>query len=514
MALGPRLDLRQSQSLVMTPQLQQAIKLLALSNLELETFIGEAIEANPLLELGEAGPVSESLEPVGEEMRRTQLESSPVDQLIGEGRAADDRPLDIDRATLDTDRDTGDGAAAFELSSASDFGGQDFGGSDFSSGGEAPSLDERGGGEATLAEHLHGQIGAASSDRTQVALGRWLIDQLDEAGYLPLSLAEAASELGIAVDELEQALRLVQTLDPTGVGARNLAECLALQAIEADRYDPCMVRLIDNLDLVAKGAFAQLKRMCGVDDEDFADMLGELRGYDPKPGLRFGGGIGQAVTPDILIRETPPDKDGNIGWDIALNPATLPRLVVNRSYYTELRTSCDDKAARGWLGDKLADANWLMKALDQRQRTILKVAAEIVRHQEGFFRRGVSALKPLTLRTVAEAIAMHESTVSRVTSNKYLLCERGTFELKYFFTSGVAASDGGGAVSAETVKAQIRALIDAEEAGAILSDDTLVDLLREKGFDLARRTVAKYREAIGLGSSVQRRRTKALAGVR
>lgn len=520
MALGPRLDLRQSQSLVMTPQLQQAIKLLALSNLELETFIGEAIEANPLLELGEAGPVPEPLEPVGDEMRRTQLESSPVDQLIGEGRAADDRPLDIDRATLDTDRDTGDGAAAFELSS-----GHDFGASDFSSGGEAPSLDERGGAEATLAEHLHGQIGAASSDRAQVALGRWLIDQLDEAGYLPLSLAEAASELGIAADELEEALKLVQTLDPTGVGARSLAECLALQAIEADRYDPCMVRLIDNLDLVAKGAFAQLKRMCGVDDEDFADMLGELRGYDPKPGLRFGGGIGQAVTPDILIRAVPPGKDRpnseESGWDIALNPATLPRLVVNRSYYTELRTSCGDKAARGWLGDKLADANWLMKALDQRQRTILKVAAEIVRHQEGFFRRGVSALKPLTLRTVAEAIAMHESTVSRVTSNKYLLCERGTFELKYFFTSGVArigasgeGSDGGGAVSAETVKAQIRALIDAEEAGAILSDDTLVNLLREKGFDLARRTVAKYREAIGLGSSVQRRRAKALAGVR
>lgn len=511
MAIGPRLDLRQSQSLVMTPQLQQAIKLLALSNLELETFIGEAIEANPLLELGEAAP-PDPIEPMGEDLRRTHLESSPVDQLIGEGRAADDRPLDIDRSALDVDRDTGDGASAFELSSSGEFGGGDAGFG--ASSDEGPSLDERGGGEATLAEHLHAQIGAASSDEARVALGRWLIDQLDEAGYLPISLSEAAAELGIATSRLEDALKLVQSLDPTGVGARSLSECLALQAIEADRYDPCMVRLIGNLDLVAKGAFAQLKRMCGVDDEDFADMLGELRRYDPKPGLRFGGSIGQAVTPDILIRATPPDKDGNTGWDIALNPATLPRLVVNRSYYTELRTSCSDKAARGWLGDKLADANWLMKALDQRQRTILKVAAEIVRHQEGFFRRGVSALKPLTLRTVAEAIAMHESTVSRVTSNKYLLCERGTFELKYFFTSGVAAADGGGAVSAETVKAQIRALIDAEEPNAILSDDTLVELLREKGFDLARRTVAKYREAIGLGSSVQRRRAKALAGVR
>ena len=188
--------------------------------------------------------------------------------------------------------------------------------------------------------------------------------------------------------------------------------------------------------------------------------------------------------------------------------------MVNRRYYVELRGTCDDKAARGWLSEKLADANWLLKALDQRQKTILKVAAELVRQQDAFFRHGVSQLKPLTLRAVAEAIAMHESTVSRVTSNKYLHCPRGTFELKYFFTSGVAATDGGDAVSASAVKAAIRTLIDGEAADAILSDDTLVDLLKARGFDLARRTVAKYREAIGLGSSVQRRRAKALAGVR
>ena len=207
-------------------------------------------------------------------------------------------------------------------------------------------------------------------------------------------------------------------------------------------------------------------------------------------------------------------EDGAEGWDIALNPATLPRLVVNRRYYVEMRHACLAKDAKAWLGERLADANWLLKALDQRQKTILKVAAEIVKQQEGFFRGGVSHLKPLTLRTVAEAISMHESTVSRVTSNKYLHCARGTFELKYFFTSGVASSDGDGAVSAEAVKAAIRQLIEAEDPKAVLSDDTLVDLLREKGFDLARRTVAKYREAIGLGSSVQRRRQKALAGVR
>jgi len=500
MALGPRLDLRQSQSLVMTPQLQQAIKLLALSNLELETFVEEAIAANPLLELGDGAPPAEPAEPEPE-ARRTHLESSPVDQLIGEGRAEDDRPLDLDAAALDRDRDTGDGegGSAFEL---------DFAGDGRAGGAEAPGIDERGGNGETLAEHLHPPVGAAAEGASQAAIAHWLIDQLDEAGYLELPLREAAAALGLPLADVEHGLRLVQSLDPTGVGARSLAECLALQAIEADRYDPCMKRLIDNLELVAKGAFAQLKRMCGVDDEDFADMLAELRGYDPRPGLRFGTGPAEAVTPDILIRAS------GAGWDIALNPATLPRLVVNRGYYVELRRGCPDKASRGWLGDKLADANWLVKALDQRQRTILKVAAEIVRQQDGFFRRGVAELKPLTLRAVADAIAMHESTVSRVTSNKYLNCERGTFELKYFFTSGVASADGEGAVSAEAVKARIRALIDAEDAKAILSDDALVDLLRASGFDLARRTVAKYREAIGLGSSVQRRRQKALAAVR
>jgi RNA polymerase sigma-54 factor len=497
MALGPRLDLRQSQSLVMTPQLQQAIKLLALSNLELETFVGEAIAANPLLEAGEAAP-PDAPEPELVEIRRTHLESSPVDQLIGEGRADEDRPLDIDGAALDRDRDTGDGGAAFELDFAHEGGG-----------GEGPGIDERGGAAETLAEHLHAQVGAAAHDPREEAIARWLIDQLDEAGYLESPLRDVAETLGVELDEAEAALKLVQSLDPTGVGARSLAECLALQAIEADRYDPCMKRLIENLDLVAKGAFAQLKRMCGVDDEDFADMLAELRGYDPRPGLRFGSGPAESVTPDILVRAR---ADG--GWDIALNQATLPRLVVNRSYYVELKRSCADKQSRGWLGEKLADANWLVKALDQRQRTILKVAAEIVKQQDGFFRRGVAELRPLTLRAVAEAIAMHESTVSRVTSNKYLNCERGTFELKYFFTSGVATADGEGAASAEAVKAQIRALIEAEDPKDILSDDALVELLRGKGFDLARRTVAKYREAIGLGSSVQRRRQNALAGVR
>jgi RNA polymerase sigma-54 factor len=488
MALGPRLDLRQSQSLVMTPQLQQAIKLLALSNLEIEAFIGEALETNPLLELGETR-MERSVTP--EEVREDAPDDPTADQLISRGAGEADAPLDIDVTALDRDRDTGDWSAAAGAAGDDD----------------GPSIDERGNDEPALAEHLEGQVGAATADPQLRFVARHLINLLDEAGYLPAPLREVATDLGVPLGQVEQALDIVQSLDPTGVGARSLSECLALQAKEADRYDPCMARLIDNLELVARGEFARLKRMCDVDDEDFADMLNELRGYDPKPGMKFGGSERAPVVPDVLVVAV------GSGWDVSLNEATLPRLIVNRPYYVELRGGCHDKASKAWLNEKLVDANWLLKALDQRQKTILKVASEIVKQQDGFFRSGVAHLRPLTLRTIAEQIEMHESTVSRVTSNKYLHCERGTFELKYFFTSGVAASDGEGSVSAEAVKAQIRALCDAEDADDVLSDDKLVELLNAKGFDLARRTVAKYREAIGIGSSVQRRRQKKLARV-
>ena len=480
MALGPRLDLRQSQSLVMTPQLQQAIKLLALSNLEIETFIGDALESNPLLEAGEVRAEDRDTPPESEEPQ------------IADSTAADGtEALDIDASALDTDRDTGDWSAEAT-----------------GSGADAPDLENRGGEELSLADHLDAQVGAASPDPQTEFIARHIVGLLDEAGYLPVPLREISASLEVPLARVEAALEVVQSLDPTGVGARTLSECLMLQAKEADRYDPCMEVLIANLELVAKGSFAHLRRICNVDDEDFADMLAELREYDPKPGLQFGGSPTGAVVPDVLLSA---GKDG--GWDIQLNEATLPRLVVNRGYYVSLREGCTGKDAKSWLSEKLADANWLIKALDQRQKTILKTAAEIVKQQDGFFRRGVSQLRPLTLKTVAEAIEMHESTVSRVTSNKFLHCERGTFELKYFFTSGVGGGADGEGASAEAVKARIKALCDAEDPKKILSDDKLVDLLKAEGFDLARRTVAKYREAIGIGSSVQRRRAKKLAGM-
>ena len=488
MSLAPRLDLRQSQSLVMTPQLQQAIKLLALSNLEIESFVAEEIEKNPLLQGGAeegevaAPPASETAEP------------ATADQLVRDGDAAADAPLDVDYQ-----------AETFHHDSAADGVGLG-GGLDGRAAGavpeDGPDLDAFAAPAASLHDHLERQAGERLAG-ADLLVAAHIIDAIDEAGYLTEPLAEVAARLGVAPGDVERVLAVVQGFDPTGVGARDLAECLALQAKEADRHDPCMAALLAHLDLLARGQLLQLRRLCGVDEEDLADMVRELRGYDPKPGLRFGGEPAAPISPDLFIRAT------GAGWAIELNNATLPRVLVDRRYHAELSGAAAGKAAKAWLADQLQSANWLVKALDQRARTILKVATELVKQQDGFFRHGVSHLRPLTLRTVAEAIGLHESTVSRVTSNKYLQCERGLFELKYFFTSGIAAADGGEAVSAEAVKSRIAKLI-ADEGADVLSDDKLVELLRGEGFDIARRTVAKYREAIGLGSSVQRRRQKAL----
>jgi RNA polymerase sigma-54 factor len=492
MAMGPRLDLRQSQSLVMTPQLQQAIRLLALSNLEVEAFLAEEIEKNPLLEAGRD--------------ETADAETPPTEERAGDNEAL----LDSSPGGADSDLDIDYTTETFHHDSAADGGpGMDgrlgLTGSEGSGSGydDGPDFDAMAADAPSLRDHLLEQAGAVLSGE-RLLIAAHLIDQIDEAGYLTAPLLEIARRLDAPLGLVEDVVATIHSFDPTGVGARSLGECLALQAREADRYDPAMARLLDNLDLLAEGRMTQLKRMCGVDDEDMADMIRELRNYDPKPGLRFGSATVETVTPDIFVGQTAK------GWAIEINSATLPRLLVNRSYYSELSSSAQDKASKTWLNDCMASANWLIKALDQRQRTIIKVASEIVKQQEAFFRDGIAHLRPLTLRTIAEAIGMHESTVSRVTSNKYMSCARGIFELKYFFTSGIAASDGGDAVSAEAVKSVIRTLINEESPKAILSDDTLVEMLQDKGFDIARRTIAKYREAMGIGSSVQRRRQKAI----
>jgi RNA polymerase sigma-54 factor len=480
--LGPSLSIRQSQQLVLTPQLAQAIKLLQLSNLELEAYIAEELAKNPLLETPAADETSDAAAAPESGEGEEAAEDPGADDLIL-GSADDDRPLDIDRT-----------AEALETDSFADVVGG-------SGGEEAFDFDRLEYSPASLAEHLLGQLHGISGQVGELARG--IAETLDETGYLSVDLAAIAEMAGAPLGLAEEALAVVQDLDPAGVGARSLAECLALQARAVDRYDPAMARLIDNLDLLSKGRTADLKRICGVDDEDLADMIRELRAYDPKPGCRYSGTAAAEVAPDVFVRRT------RAGYAVELNQATLPRLLVNRRYYQELKSGPQDKASRAWLSECLASAGWLVKALDQRARTIVKVVSEIVKRQQGFFDRGVSALKPMTLREVAEAIEMHESTVSRVTSNKYLLCDRGLYELKYFFGSGVASAEGDGA-AAEAVKAAIREIIEAETE--ILSDDAIAALLKQRGFDVARRTVVKYREAMGIGSSIQRRRLRKIAG--
>src|SRR5438270_2556370 len=485
MGLAPSLSIRQSQQLVLTPQLRQAIQLLQLSNLELDAFIAEELAKNPLLEGRSEEPDEQPAgDFVADEADSNETPDDPgADDLIS-GHADDDRPLDVDwqSEALETDSfadvvTSGGGDEAF-----------DFERIEYSAG--------------SLSEHLTDQLHGVSGELGNLA--RIITETLDETGYLAVPLSQIAELTGAPLRSVEQALELVQELDPAGVGARSLAECLALQAKAADRYDPAMARLIDNLDLLSKGRTADLKRICGVDDEDLADMIRELRAYDPKPGCRFARSAAEDVSPDVFVRRTAG------GFAVELNQATLPRLLVNRRYYQELKSGPQDKTSRAWLSECLQNASWLVKALDQRARTIVKVVSEIVKRQQGFFERGVSAMKPMTLRDVAEAIGMHESTVSRVTSNKYLLCDRGLYELKYFFGSGVASAEGEGGAAAEAVKAGIRQIIEAETE--VLSDDAIAALLKQRGFDCARRTVVKYREAMGIGSSIQRRRLRKIAG--
>jgi RNA polymerase sigma-54 factor len=470
---------------VLTPQLTQAIKLLQLSNLELEAFIAEEMSKNPLLETPADDEADAPIAVVGDEpdFDSNEAPDSPgADDLIS-AQAADDRPLDLDLT-----------AQALETDSFSDI--VTSGGSE-----EAFDFDRLEYSASSLAEHLLDQLHGYPAPEGDVA--RTIAEMLEETGYLAVPLSDVVALTDKPLVTVEAGLAIVQGLDPAGVGARSLAECLALQAKAADRYDPAMARLIDNLELLSKGRTADLKRICGVDDEDLADMIRELRAYDPKPGCQFSASAPEDATPDVFVRKV------RGGFAVELNQATLPRLLVNRRYYQELKTGPQDKNSRAWLSECLASANWLVKALDQRARTIVKVVSEIVKRQEGFFERGVAEMKPLTLREVAEVIEMHESTVSRVTSNKYLLCDRGLYELKYFFGSGVSSDTGDGA-AAEAVKAAIRDIIEGETD--ILSDDAIALMLKQHGFDVARRTVVKYREAMGIGSSIQRRRLRKIGG--
>ncbi|HTV87810.1 MAG TPA: RNA polymerase factor sigma-54 [Stellaceae bacterium] len=495
-----RIELRQSQTLVMTPQLQQAIKMLQLSNVELAEFVTAEVEQNPLLEHGErdsedgsAGdgePAPAAVDVVAPPLAE-ELPSAPPGEIAGD---AADHWEAAAGAEGDGSFDRGGDAQLWDMRGGSR--GDD----------EGPNIALAAARPRSLREHLIEQIGADLPDLGDRVIAVHLLDQLDEMGYLRADLDEAADRLGCEAGRIEGVLARLQELDPPGVFARDLAECLALQLRDRNRLDPAMQKLLDNLPLLAARDAGALMRLCGVDAEDLGEMIAEIKSLDPRPGHAFDPPLAEPVVPDIIMRAQPQG-----GWSVELNADTLPRVLVDNRYFARVNSAARSKIERDYLTDRLQAANWLVKSLHQRATTILKVATEIVRQQDGFFHDGVQALRPLILRDIAEAIGMHESTVSRVTTNKYMATPRGLFELKYFFTSSIAASQGGESHSAEAVRFRIRSMIDGEPSDDTLSDEKIVELLQREGVDIARRTVAKYREAMRIPSSVQRRREKTLA---
>ena len=518
MAITTKLELRQTHSLVMTPQLQQAIKLLQLSNMELATFVETELERNPLLERADAeetgGPAPE---PQAASAKEDSDGEAPGASGEREGEAAegdDGEWVDLEagnRRTEDLDAEPQDvfpDADGFSPGVLKDSGWASLGQGQGSrsSGDEESNLEAYVAEERTLRDHLTEQLALAFADPARRLIGHHLIDMTDEAGYLRGELAGLAELLGAPLELVEETLAVMQGFEPCGVFARDLRECLMLQLKEQDRCDPAMAAVIENLHLLAVHDLAALKRAARVTDEELMDMIQEVRRLNPKPGLKYGSAPSQPIVPDVLVRALP---DGS--FHVELNSDTLPRVLVNQSYYATVAKSTKRKEDKSYLVDCLQTANWLVKSLDQRARTILKVAQEIVRQQDAFLTYGVRHLRPLNLKTVADAISMHETTVSRVTANKYLATNRGLFELKYFFTSSIAATADGDAHSSEAVRDRIRSMIEAEAATEVLSDDKIVERLKGDGVDIARRTVAKYREALRIPSSVQRRRLKGIA---
>jgi len=496
MALSAKLQLRQSQSLVMTPQLMQSIRLLQFTHAELEHFIDEEIERNPLLE--RADPQEDAASDLARKSDAADADADWNDQSAAWSAEAISDKLDSSLENLfpddpgRSDRLGPDLSAQWKSASGSGMGGSD-----------SFDMEDMAAARETLRDHVGEQIALTFADPAARLIAAELTDGLDEAGYLRMETVEVAERLGADAATVEAVLAKCQTFDPVGIFARDLAECLSLQLAARDRLDPAMRALLANLDLLARRDFATLKRLCSVDEEDLLDMMGEIRALDPRPGTAFSGGVSDAIVADVEVR---PASDGT--WAVELNSDTLPRVLVDHIYYAQVSGHAKDQAERDFLSECLQNANWLTRSLDQRARTILKVASEIVRQQDAFLVHGVRHLKPLNLRTVADAIGMHESTVSRVTANKYMLTPRGVFELRYFFTAAIASAEGGEAHSAEAVRDRIRQLVDEEKPQDILSDDAIVDLLKASGVDIARRTVAKYREAMNIPSSVQRRREK------
>ena len=471
--MKPSLQLRIGQQLTMTPQLQQAIRLLQLPALELQATIREALETNVMLEAeDESGDLSlEDLGPGG-------------DEASGEAEAAAEEP------TVEITDDWPEPTAA-----ESD--------APWSGGDDDRMLDLADESGETLTEHLLWQLELAHLEPAALMIGRAIVDALNEDGYLAESLEEIAAtlrpELEAGPEAVEQVLRIVQQLDPVGIAARSVAECVALQLAQLDPATPGLALAgqiaRDHLALVAEQQFNALRRQLHCSMEELEEAIALVRGCHPRPGAALQQTRTEYVIPDVFVRRTP------TGWAVELNPACLPRIRLNQPYAAMVSRAEDHAVLRG----QVQEARWLLRSLEIRNETLLKVARSIVQRQAAFLEEGEESMEPMVLKDVADAIGMHESTISRVTTGKYMHTPRGVLEFRYFFSSSVPGDDGSG-VSSTAIRAKIRKLVAAEDPAEPLSDARMAEILSAEGVQVARRTVAKYRESLGIGSSSERRR--------
>ncbi len=484
--LKPALQLKLGQQLTMTPQLQQAIKLLQLPVLELQAQVQEALETNVMLEQDEEETIDlASLDPAvpaGETDGETsdgEVATEPEDV------AHDEVVVEMEDPWAESSTPSGDGARSDDDDRPLEF------------------SDDRGN---DLHQHLVWQLEVSRLDPRQVWIGEGIVDALNDDGYLTDSCAEIARglsvDLPVAESDVEEVLAFVQTLDPAGVGARTLGECLAIQLAQLDEDTPgrgvALAIARDHLQAVADKDLGLLRRQLGVDEDALQVALALVRACHPRPGSAFAGAQPEYVVPDVFVRRT------EQGWSVELNSGSVPRLKVNQGYAGLVARSADYASLRA----QLQEARWLIRSLEIRNETLLKVARSIVQRQAAFLERGDEAMQPMILRDVAAAVGMHESTISRVTTGKYMHTPRGIFEFRYFFSSHVSGADGED-VSSVAIRARLRKLIGEELPDRPLSDAQLATILAGEGVKVARRTVAKYREALGLASSSERRQAAA-----
>ena len=490
MALTPRLEIKQSQSLLLTPQLRQAIGLLQMNNLELSELIEQELKNNPLLEreTDRLSDIPDTETPTIDDLNK------PEENPYQESPPADDADCQND---FD---DYGSDTEGYEYSETPDWSDYNTQKSNRGNDDAFDYFEQKLAQEKSLYTLIDEQISLNFTSSADRLIAKILSEQLDAAGYFRGTIAEIAAKLKTSPERLAGILQKLKTFEPSGIFAENLSECLKIQLADDNLLTPVLETLLDNLPLLAERKFKELSKLCGCTPEQIFDSAAIIKSLNPKPAAVYSAEQNTCIIPDIFISRS------RLGeYRVELNQMSLPRLLINRSYYAELKK---DKSAARYLKENLSHANFLIKAMHQRATTILRVAEEIVLRQYRFFEQGIEYLKPMALKDIAEALEINESTVSRVTTNKYMSTPRGLFEMKYFFSAAAGSYIGNDDTSTTAIKHKIKQLIDNETPKQILSDDKIVEILGQEGIKIARRTVTKYREALGIPTSGQRKRAK------